>query len=845
MKLHWRHWLASLCSLLLLACALLLLYRLTHDWHWHDIRHALWQSPPLALLLALLLTTLSYLCLTGYDWLATRQAGSRLPWRHIALTSFVAYTFSNTLGFALLTGSSVRYRCYSALGLSTGAIARVIVFCSTTFFLGLGSLGGISLLWGAGHPLLALMPSWSVPLFDVAGLLSLALVGGYLLWPHHTVRWRQYAWSLPRRGSRLLQLLLALLDWMTVAAVLLCLLPAGSVSYPALLAAFVLASLLGVIAHVPGGLGVFEAAMTLQLGSQLPTNQLLAALLLYRLIYYVCPFVLALLLFTLREFSQRPHWRSSLLRAREWLPALISLGAFAAGALLLCVGMVPTMHIRIEALLTLLPLPLLEVAHLLGSVSGVLLLLLARGLYRRYDTAFRITQGLLVAGMLFSLLRGGDWESALLLGGFLLLIAPCEPLFYRKGALLHAPFTPASLLAIGAVLLGAMWLLFFSYRHVEYDPALWLTVTPHGGASRGLRAMGSVVAVLAMVGMAQLLAPLHRAGESPSAAELALARQLVSGDGDIHGCLAQLGDKSLLFHPSGRAFVMYACEGGNWILMGDPVGDPALAEELLWQCREHCDEQDANLVVYQASPRYLPCYLELGLLPYKLGEEAIVDLTGFDLASSRLRNLRQSHAKGRREGLRFAVIEPEAVAPWLNELRAISDAWLLNKQGREKGFSVGYFDVHYLQSAPLALVWQGDRLVGFANVWSGQQRACLSVDLMRYLPEIGSSAVMDFLFVELLLWGKAQHYHTFNLGMAPMSGLRNHPLSGYWARLGNTLYRRGGRFYNFQGLHRYKEKFAPSWEPRYLLCASRLALPRILTQLVTLISRGPLGLLRK
>ncbi|MEG0007050.1 MAG: bifunctional lysylphosphatidylglycerol flippase/synthetase MprF [Aeromonas sp.] len=842
-------WIGPLCSLLLLGAALTVLYRLTHLWHWHDIRLAIWSQPLPQLGGALLLTLLSYACLCCYDLLAVRMVGRRLPWQQVGMTSFIAYTFSNTLGFALLTGSSVRYRIYSSLGLGTGEVARVILFCSITFFLGLLAWGGGALLLGQASTLLPGWPAWADWLLQGAGALALLAVLGYLLWPKPALSWRGHELSLPSFKLRLLQLLIALLDWMAAAAVLYVLLPADSVPYSVLLSTFVLSSLLGVLAHVPGGIGVFEASMSLLLAQYLPVDKLLASLLLYRCAYYVLPFLCALLLFASQEaLQQRARWQrlqGIMTAMREFLPALISLGTFAAGTLLLCSGMIPTMRERIETFLQVLPLHLLELSHVLGSVSGVLLILLAHSLYRRHDGAFRITQWLLALGMLFSLFKGFDWESALLLGLFLLVISPCRPLFYRKGSLLHAQFTPAWLMSVGAVLLGALWLLMFSYRHVEYEHTLWLNFSPHGpgAASRGLRAMGSVVAVLAVVGVAQLLAPLRVFGNKPNKEELARAQALVLRDGGCHGYLAQLGDKSLLFHSGGEAFLMYGVEGNSWIVMGDPIGQAALIEELLWQFRELCDEHDVNPVFYEVSARYLPLYLDLGLIPFKLGEEAIVDLRAFDLAGSRLRNLRQSHAKGKREGLSFEVVEASQVAALLPELKAISDTWLRSKQGKEKGFSVGSFEPDYLSLCPAALVWHGGNLVGFANLWVSDNRESLSIDLMRYSMDTGAAPIMDFLFVELLLWGKGEGYESFNLGMAPMSGFNDHPLSGYWARLGNTLFTRGSRFYNFQGLRRYKEKFSPDWEPRYLLCTSRLTLPKTLTHLISLISRGPLGLM--
>jgi phosphatidylglycerol lysyltransferase len=850
----WRFWLGTAASLLIFVLALSLLYHIGDEYHWRDVSAEIRNLPWSRIVLALFFTVMSYLLLTLYDTLAVRQVGGQVPYPKIALTSFIAYTFSNTLGFALLTGTSVRYRFYSALGLSTGQIARVVFFCSVTFFLGLFLVGGLSLSLGmASLPATIQLPGWLYPLLHSLGLLAVGLALAYLVLPlvrSEPLRFRNYVLPLPRWQDSAAQMLVAIGDWMAAAAVCYVLLPtADGLSYWHVLSIFVVANLLGVLAHVPGGIGVFESVVTLLLAPLLPAAQVLGALIFYRLLYYVLPFFTALMLFaSLEVLRHRQHLgqvQAFLNSAREFLPALISLGAFAAGTLLLFSGATPGIDSRLTWLLQILPLPLLEMSHLMGSISGVLLLLLARSLYRRYDAAFRITQVLLVAGILFSLLKGLDWEEATLLGTLFVAMWPCQSLFYRRGSLIHAPFTLGWLLAFGAVLLGACWLLLFSYRHVDYSHDLWWLFSPEAMASRGLRALGGVVGVVAAAGFAYLLRPMRINPGQPSDAELGKAQALVAQASSTHGHLAQLRDKSLLFHPSGEAFLMYAIEGSSWVVMGDPIGKESRFAELLWQFRELCDYHDGSPVFYQVRPHYLPDYLELGLTPFKLGEEAIVDLRQFTLSSSKWRSLRQSHAKALRDGLSFEVIPAEAVAPWLPQLRAISDAWMEGKEGREKGFSVGSFEADYLCSGPVALVRHEQTLVGFANLWTSQSLYELSVDLMRYHPGLTSGGVMDFLFTELLAWGQVQGYQQFNLGMAPMSGFANHPLASFWGKLGKVLYVRGNRFYNFQGLRRYKEKFNPEWQPRYLLCPGGMALPRILTNLVSLISRGPLGVLHK
>ena len=162
---------------------------------------------------------------------------------------------------------------------------------------------------------------------------------------------------------------------------------------------------------------------------------------------------------------------------------------------------------------------------------------------------------------------------------------------------------------------------------------------------------------------------------------------------------------------------------------------------------------------------------------------------------------------------------------------------------REKGFSLGFFDPVYLQRGPVAIVRKEEKIVAFANLWLGAEKEELSPDLMRYLPE--HPGIMEYLFIQLMLWGQREGYQWFNLGMAPLSGLEDRTLAPLWNRLGAFVFRHGEHFYNFQGLRQYKEKFAPEWTPRYLASPGGLALPRILTNVATLISGGLKGVITK
>jgi len=145
---------------------------------------------------------------------------------------------------------------------------------------------------------------------------------------------------------------------------------------------------------------------------------------------------------------------------------------------------------------------------------------------------------------------------------------------------------------------------------------------------------------------------------------------------------------------------------------------------------------------------------------------------------------------------------------------------------------------------PIAVVRKDARVVAFANVWASGENEELSVDLMRHAGD-APAGVMDYMFLNLMLWGQERGFGWFNLGVAPLSGLENRALGTIWSRAGALTYRMGENFYNFQGLRQYKEKFDPQWEPVYLASPGGLALPRILTNLAALIAGGLRGVVAK
>jgi phosphatidylglycerol lysyltransferase len=838
----WR-WIGPLAALLIFALVAFILHRQFTHLHIKDVFRHLHSIPRRQVGAALAFTALSYWLLSTYEVLALRYLRRALPYSRIVFTSFIAYAFGHTLGFSVFTGAAIRFRLYASAAVSAVDVATITGFCSLSLGIGLATISGLSLLLTPSHTasVLHLHHNWSL----LVGALLMCAVIAYALWAcfaRGALEIRGWALRAPGPAIGLTQIALSVMDLSLSSAVLWSLLPAGShVPFITFLGVYAAAVIAGIISHVPGGVGVFEAVILFTVPT-VPPDALLGSLLAYRAIYYLVPLVVATLLFAAKELSEQ---RAAFARAHELaslyitpvVPQIAGALTFLAGALLLFSGATPAIDERLAFLDRFLPLAVLEASHLTGSVVGLGLLVLARALFRRVQAAYHISVALLLAGILASLLKGLDFEEAALLALVLGVLVLGRRAFYRPTAILSERFTPVWIASIAGVVAMAVWIGIVSYRHLGYSDELWWTFALEGDAPRMLRASLAVIVLGTAYVAWNMLRPAQPEPAVAGPAELARARPLIARADLTLANAALTGDKRLLFSEANDAFVMYQIAGHSWIALGDPVGSQSGAEELVWRLREISDHHGGQTVFYQVCGDRLALYVDLGLAALKIGEEARVPLAEFSLEGGARADLRQAHRRAQRDGASFEVVPPENVAPLLPVLREISDGWLASKSTGEKRFSVGAFSPEYLQQFPVALVRSQGIPAAFANLWTTDTKAELSVDLMRFATDAPRSA-MDYLFIELMLWGRQAGYRWFNLGMAPLSGLEAHPLAPAWHRVGNFVFRHGEHFYNFEGLRRYKAKFAPSWEPRYLVARGGIALPRVLVDVSVLIAGG-------
>lgn len=832
--------------LLVIALGFMALSRLTHEIRYDQVRAAIVALTARQIALSLGFTAASYLALTFYDVLALRIIGRPQPWRTAALASFSSYTLSHNLGLALLTGGSARYRIYAGAGLDGPDVARVIAIAAAMFWAGVLTISGVAMVVHQGSLQIAglTLPETSARAIGIAVLLAtFAAV--------YAARRRRAPFAIggvtlpvPSRGELLAQIAVACVDMTCAAAALFVLLPGAD---PAQLPAFVLAYGLGLVAalisHVPGGIGVFESVVL----AVVPTDRatLFAALIAYRIIYYLLPLALGVVMLVWHESMRHRHAGRVIggvqAVASNLSPLLLSSAAFLGGAMLLLSGSLPAIHARMGVLSAILPLPFIEASYIAASVTGTALLLLAPGLYRRLDGACLATRVLLVAGAVFSLAKGIDYEEATVCLALAGLLQVTRRAFYRRTALIEQPLTSGWLTAIAMAAALAAWAGLFAYRHVPYRDDLWWNFALHGDAPRFMRATLASAVLLTGFTIWRLLAPMPtHAPDRMGGEEWHMVRRIIATTDRSETMLALTGDKRFLLSEAGDAFVMYQIKGNSWIVMGDPVGMQRSWAALLWKLRELSHRQQGQLLLYEVSSDTLELAIGMGLQIVKFGEAAVVDLDTFDLEVPSLRSVRKSQRVAARAGAHLRILPAAAVPVILDELQSVSDEWMAAKSDQEKGFSLGRFDRDYLCNFDMALVMVGDRIVAFANLWLTANKNEASVDLMRQRNDAPPGS-MDFLFVNLLLWAKERGYRRFTLGMVPLSGIEGRRLAPTWAKAASLIFRHGETFYGFRGLRGYKEKFAPTWEPRYLAGPQGMGLIQALHDVSRLIGRGQPG----
>lgn len=813
------------------------------------IQHALAGVAPLVLVALGLGGLFAVAVMSSYDVLAARFVAFDRSLLTSLRLGMLANGINNIASLSGITGSGLRVLLLTRDGAQTAPAVRYAALVASASPLGLSTLAWVTLivrpaiLAATPVPELLVLVALGVialylPVYGVLATTSLLRIGP--LQAIERIR--------PRQAAAFI--VASVVDWAIAGALLwgcLAVLGAG-VSPAAVIAAFALAATLGMLSFLPGGLGVFDVTLVgLLAAHDVPVETAVAALVLYRVAYYLVPLIVALALgadelrSTRLAETVRAHPAIQLMawpvgrvvdlgiRVLAWLTA-------ACGVVLLAGAAFPNLIAHTRLLHAWLPLSAVEASHMASVAVGLTLVFAARGLSLRLSRALWLALGLLVAGAAFGLLRGLDWGTSLMLVAVAGVLWLNRASFDRRGSLARQLGEWQWLAALAAALA-----VYFIIGQAFY-PAHGADVFHFNFGAHGPRFLrGLMIALISMIVLMIWSWPRWPRPEleRPTAADLdALAGWLDAHGSNGYSHLMLLGDKTLRYSADDTAMIGFAAIRNRLVALGDPVGDTEARRAAIADFRRYAEAAHCTPVFYQVGPDYLSDYLDHGFALFKLGEIGRVDLRQFTMTGRINQDKRGAINRGNRLELAFELREPPFDAALMAELRAVSDDWLGEKPA-EKAFSLGRFDTAYIQRAPVALVRDGaGALIAFASILpSYGHREEYSIDLMRHL-EHAPGGTMDFLFVRLMQEAQTMDYRWFNLGMAPLAGVGDTPWANTAEQLARLAFEHGNRFYNYKGLRAFKEKWHPVWQSMYLAYPPEAGLSSLQLDIAALVAGG-------
>ncbi|ULO09897.1 bifunctional lysylphosphatidylglycerol flippase/synthetase MprF [Paenibacillus sp. 19GGS1-52] len=830
--------------------------------NWVRTLHILHHIKPTTVFLLLGFALMSVAAISVYDFVLRRHF--RIPtslWDTFRY-SWIANTSNSVIGFSGIAGAALRTFLYRKRQIPMQTITASIAFLSTI------TITGLSLLSWAGifgilpiqilirvHPW-TLYAVWITALY-LPGYVILQRTSFYTKWLNRNLPRMNAATIAASIGASLLEWVLAGISFWLIGS---CLLPGLSLTEA--LGIYTISAITGLLSMAPGGIGGFD--LTALLGLQLlgyPPDKTAAVLVLFRILYYFFPWMIGLVLAAYdfardRDNEKERNYEGFESVLNSWQKVwhypnqfglLGELGAWSLGKLVFVSGFIlllsaatPGLLYRLEFTGELLSAPLMRLSHQLSVIIGLLLIVLSWGISHRVKRAYQLTLSLLCAGALFTFAKAFDFEEAIFLLIVALLLWISRNRFFRVGA----PFSKGKAVLWGLVTFVAAYvydLLASGLRPAylkhwpSYAKVSWL-INP---AQHAAAAIAGLLVAWLLISLILILRPEHLSNKGASEAELHKLRLFLEHErGNLLTHMLFAGDKSFFWACNDQVVIPYAVIRNKLVVLGDPIGHEDLISEAIQECQRFADLYDLSVVFYQVSPHYFPIYLENGYRFFKLGEDALVPLKPFTLIGKQNASLRSVNNRFDREGFRFEVAQPPHESHLIERLREISRNWLKGK--KEKGFSLGWFEESYLQLSTITLLISPEgEIIAFASLAPSYDHGeTLSVDLMRH--DFNTpNGTMDHLFVCLLKWAKEQDYLYFSLGMAPLSSVGQAQAAIREEKLAHFVFKHGGYWYGFEGLRKYKEKFSPAWEPRYLAYPTSVSLPILLLELVRLIARRP------
>lgn len=799
---------------------------------WQDIWQTMRQQSYVTLCLMVLVGLIGVLPMLLYDWVTIRvlekQGKPKMKRHDFFLAAFITNTINNLAGFGGIVGASLRANFY---GKETNRKMVLATVSKVALFM----LTGLS-LWS----FLTFIDVFFLQTTSIFRSYWIWLLGGSVIAPAifffaYLKRRTLFAEFYPKG---LVGLLLASVgQWTGALIVFLAIgyLMDVDISLFSIYPMFIIATLIGMLTMVPGGVGTFDVLMILGM-SQLAVRQDIAVvwLLYYRLFYYVVPFAVGLFLFLSHTGVKVNRFLDNIPRLlfQKIAHFILVTAVYFAGIMMVLLSTITNLSAISRLFQILLPFSFNFLDQTLNLLIGFLLLGLGRALAMKVKKAFLPTIALLAFGIINTVTRTLSWQLILVYILILLAVWLARKEFYRKkfvyswGAILFDLCLFGFLFIVYAIAgyhSGRFWVNRLTADRFLLFPSdeVWFS---------GLIGLG--ISLLALVALYQYLA--SETNELGLDLQIERFKQMLTvyqGTSASHYLRLPVY-KYYYYQQNGEDQVVfgYQIKGNKCFVLGDPIGNPKMIRPAITEFMQKADCLGYQIAFYKISEKYVVMLHELGFHFTKVGEVGMADLTTEEMPWV---NQQLEYQRLTNEGYHFTWYEqlPEELLAAVSE---VSDQWLHG--AREKHFSVGRFDESYLLASGVGVVRKEQKVVGFITEQPISESQA-GYDLLRVLPD-EPAELSDYLLVNLFVVYQEKGYLETNLGLAPLANVGETDFAFFQERIMHIVYNYGSFFYSFQSTYEEKLRYVTRWEGRYFAYMKGSSFTFATLQLFILIGKG-------
>lgn len=631
--------LPPLLGLGLLLTAVLVIWRQFRHLSFHNVLGSIEALSPVALCSGFGATVLAYGILIFYDGLACTHVKAGLSWGKISFVSFCAYVLSHNLGCAAISGAAVRYRLYRNWGVPGRKIASIVAFCSLTCFLGMIGLAGLILLWQPGSiPILSHYGSW-FPLMLGVGC---GVILGLYVWSAYkkqSLSLRGYKIEVPEWKTAVMQIFVSMADMSAAALIAWCLigsLPSGStLTFGSFLGIYLFSYIMGLLANIPGGLGVFDGTMMVALSPWLSVSHIMAVVLMFRVMYYLVPLVLAGILFAAHEISLKAHifHDKAFVPGRREQKLHQSEAYFSvkiAGSVQLFVAVITIIYA------VMAPMPQfppgfyrasVQLVTLVLALSGVALAAISFGLINRVALAWRLSIGILCLTEILLAWRHADWAMYFVVFCPMVILLPFRHGYYRKATILSEPLSPLLFVFLGVSVigLGGLW---WVVLQQNLGSMWWVPMVHNRYDFRG----HCFLFILALGCFLTFWWSLRKTCLHPQywTPLLAAAYSCLDHQNKFRHFIDKyaLRPDGFFYDESKQAAIAFIRRGPLILALGEPVGNLVKTQASIWRLRDYAEQENCRLAFLQASETYKKLYEAMGLSQFYLAQDDVLFCSG-------------------------------------------------------------------------------------------------------------------------------------------------------------------------------------------------------------------------